>query len=323
MTDYKRLDDSIARQAADAAAAKRTEALKKDLEDLLTKANAASREYTGPKYESLIKQWAELDARIAAVIRRFERILPCWPRIIECHFYPILNEIRCAEQSLYGDGTLPAQVQNLYDLQYWLSRNKEEKERRFNRIKRVLAAWEDPAATIDRILKDNKTLLETLDNTSPSAAGSVVVDLFLQLVPMHLAIAPPSGSAFRTLITKEYTSFCGTDTGKWDEYGDPDVGEIALRERLIGLQPSLIDPNDYFNLVQRLLQEHYGPAHEALRKAEAELSAADDRIVRLKAQLDAGLNKEAFEAAKQAIPSDIDCRNFETDKGGSNQTRVR
>ena len=106
--------------------------------------------------------------------------------------------------------------------------------------------------------------------------------------------------------------------------GHPDVGERTLRQRLIGPQPYLIDPNDYFTLICCLVQKRYGPAKDALGKAEADLSAVDDRIARLKAQIDAGLNKEAFEkAAKGAIPSVIDCCAFETEKNDSKPTGAR
>ena len=54
------------------------------------------------------------------------------------------------------------------------------------------------------------------------------------------------------------------------------------------------------------------------------VEAVDDQIARRKAQIDAGLNKEAFEkAAKGAIPSVIDCCDFETDKTDSKSTWAR
>jgi hypothetical protein len=318
------LEELIAKQAIDIAAAKKAETFKKDLEELLAKAKAAGQDYTRVKYESLVKQWVELDALIAAFIRKFECALPCWRCIIECYICPILNELHYAEQWLYGDGTLPADAHNLYDLQYWRSRDKEQKERRFNRIKSVLGVWSAPATAIEKILKDNKTLLEALDKSPSSAAGSVVVDLFLKLVPMHLAIAPPSGSSWTTKIGKEYTVFCECDTGKPDDCCGPDVGERTLRQRLIGPQPYLIDPNDYFTLICCLVDKRYGKAKDELAKAEADLAAIDDRIARLKAQIDGGLIKEAFEkAAKGAIPIAIDCCDFETDEDDSKPTQAR
>jgi hypothetical protein len=317
------LEDLIAKQAADIAAAKKAEAFKKDLEDLLTKAKAADQEYTRAKYESQVKQWVELDGWIAAFIRKFECALPCWRCVIECYICPILNELHYAERWLDGDGTLPADVHNLYDLQYWHTRDKERKERRFDRIKAVLGAWEKPATTIDKVLNDNRKLLEALDTAPSSAAGGVVVDLFLTLIPMHLAIAPPSGSGWVTKIGKEYTQFCDCDTGKPDNCCGPDVGERTLRQRLIGPQPYLIDPNDYFTLICCLVQKRYGPAKDALGKAEAELSAIEDRIARLKAQISGGLNKDAFEkVAKGAIPSVINCCDFETDKPVAKPTQT-
>jgi hypothetical protein len=319
------LEDLIAKQAAEIAAAKKAEAFKKDLEELLTKAKAAAQDYTRQKYDSLVKQWVELDGLIAAFIRKVECALPCWRCVIECYICPILNDLHYAEQWLYGDNTLPGDVHNLYDLQYWHTRDKAQKERRFNRIKEVLGAWDKPATAIEKILRDNKTLLESLDKSPSSAAGSVVVDLFLKLVPMHLAVAPPSGSAWTTKIGKEYTVFCECDTppGEPDNCCGPDVGERTLRQRLIGPQPYLIDPNDYFTLICCLVEKRYGPAKDALGKAEADLAAVDDRIDRHKKQIEAGLNKEAFEkSAKGAIPSVIDCCVFKTDKDDSQSTSL-
>jgi hypothetical protein len=318
------LEDLITKQSNEIAAAKKAEAFKKDLEELLAKAKTASQEYTRARYDTLVKQWVELDALIAAFIRKFECALPCWRCIIECYICPILNELHYAEAWLYGDGSLPAAANNLYDLQYWRTRDKEQKERRFNRIKAVLGVWGSPVGTIEKILKDNRTLLEALDKSPSSAAGSVVVDLFLKLVPMHLAIAPPSGSPWTTKVAKEYTVFCECDTGKPDDCCGPDVGEQTLRQRLIGPQPYLIDPNDYFTLICCLVQKRYGPAKDDLGKAEAELTAIDERIARLKAQIDSGLNKEGFDkAAKGAIPAAIDCCDFEDDEDDSKRTQAR
>jgi hypothetical protein len=315
----------IAQQANEIAAAKKAEAFKKDLEDLLAKAKLAAKDYTRVKYDSLVKQWVELDGLIVAFIRKFECAVPCWRCIIECYICPTLNELHYSEVWLYGDGTLPSTANNLYDLQYWRARDKEQKERRFNRIKAVLAVWATPAGTIERILRENRTLLEALDKSPSSAAGSVVVDLFFKLVPMHLAIAPPSGSAWTTKIGKEYTEFCKCEVGKPDDCCGPDVGERTLRQRIVGPQPYLIDPNDYFTLICCLVQRRYGPAKEELGRAEADLATIDERITRLKAQIDNGVNKEAFDrAAKGAIPTDVDCCNFEEedkDDSGSRQAR--
>ena len=85
-----------------------------------------------------MKHWVEHDADIAKFIAKLVCDVPCWRCIIECYVCPLLNKLHYAEQWLYGDGTLYADVHNLYDLQYWHTRDKDAKERTFNRIKDVL-----------------------------------------------------------------------------------------------------------------------------------------------------------------------------------------
>src|SRR4029079_14917965 len=103
--------------------------------------------------------------------------------------------------------------------------------------------------TIEKILNDNKTAIDAAGKSMASDAGKVVYDVFFRLVPMHLAIAPPAASGTTTTIGKEYTEFCKCDTGTPDDCCGPDVGEGTLRQRLIGPQPYLIDPNDYFKII--------------------------------------------------------------------------
>lgn len=309
-SDPNCLEKLIAKQAAEIAAAEKAKAFKTDLEALLGKAKTASQEYTRAKYEQLTKQWSEQDADIAELIRKLVCALPCWRCVIEAHVCPLLNELHYAEQWLYGDGTLYSEVHNLHDLQYWHTRNKEAKERRFNRIRGVLTAWEKPVQTIEKILNDNKTLIDTAGKLVGTDPGKAVYDVFLRLVPMHLAIAPPSGSSWTTKIGKEYTQFCGCDTGTPDNCCGPDVGESSFRQRLIGPQPYLVDPNEYFKVICCLVEERYGPAKDALGKAEADWLTVDNDIKRFKAQIENGL--KSFEKdAKGAVPSAIDCCDYE------------
>jgi hypothetical protein len=121
--------------------------------------------------------------RIAELIRTLVCALPCWRCVIECYVCPLLNDLHYAEQWLYGDGTLYADVHNLHDLHYWHTRNKEVHERRFNRIKAVLAAWEKPAQTIEKALNDNQALIDAACKLVGTDPGKAVYDVFLKLVP--------------------------------------------------------------------------------------------------------------------------------------------
>lgn len=311
-SDPNCLERLIEQQAAEIAAAEKAKAFKADLEALLAKARTASQDYTRAKHDKLTKQWDEQDVTIAELIRRLVCALPCWRCVIECYICPLLNELHYAEQWLYGDGTLYSDVHNLHDLLYWHTRDKEAKERRFNRIKSVLAAWEKPAQTIEKALADNQALIDAVSKQIGTDPGKAVYDVFLRLVPLHLAIAPPSNSKWRTRIDKQYTQFCGCDTGTPDNCCGPDVGEWSLRQRLVGPQPYLIDPNDYFAVVCCLVEKRYNPAKDALGKAEADWVTVDNRIKRYKSQLDTWV--KSFEKdAKGAIPAVIDCCDFEKD----------
>ena len=316
------LEELIAKQSATLAAGDKAKAFKSDLEKFLEKSKTGAQDYTREKFDKLVKQWVEQDTAIADLIRKLVCAVPCWHCIIECYVCPLIDNLRMIEESLYGDGTLYTDVHNLHDLLYWHSRDKETKERRFMRIQKVLTAWEKPAQTIDAILTENKALIESAGKTLASDAGKVIYDVFKRLVPKHLAIAPPSGSAWKTKISKEYSEFCACDKGKPDDCCGPDVGEWSLRQRLIGPQPYLVNPNDYLTLICCLVEQRYGPAQEALAKAEADWASYDSRIKRYKDQIEKGL-QSLEKDAKGVIPTVIDCSNYVPDEEESKSSQRR
>lgn len=319
-TDSNCLEQLISQQGAEIAAAEKAKAFKADLEALLVKAKAAGQDYTWAKYEKLVNQWVDEDLAIAELVRKVTCALPCWRCVIECYICPLLNDMHYAEQALAGDGTQYTDAHNLYDLLYWRGRDRDAKERTFNRIKNVLAAWEKPAATIGQALTDNQALIDSIGKLVGTDPGRAVYDVFLRLVPMHLAIAPPSNSTWTTRIAREYTEFCKCDTGDPDNCCGPDVGELSLRQRLIGPQPYLIDPHLYFDVICCLVQNRYHPAKDALAQAEADWTTVDNLIKRYKAQVESGL--KTFEKdAKGAIPLVVDCCDYE--KGDDDHDRTQ
>jgi hypothetical protein len=308
-TDPNCLEKAIDEQTKAIVSADRAKTFKADLEALLAKAKAAAQEYSRDKYEKLLKQWIDQDKDIAELIRKLVCAIPCWRCVIECYVCPLINSMHNAEQLLYGDGGYPSDVHTLWDLLYWHQRDKEAKDRRLARIKNVLAAWEKPAQTIEKALADDAKLITdagALIGTSPSKA---VYDVFLKLVPMHLAIAPPAAT-YKTVIDKKFTQFCKCDSGTPDDCCGPDVGEPSLRQRLTGPQPYLIDPNAYLDLLCCLVTKRYGPAKKDASDAEAEVASLDAEIKRLKAQVENGL-KNFEKDAKGAIPTTVDCCEFE------------
>jgi hypothetical protein len=315
------LEDLIGDQATPVAAGDKAKVFKADLEALLAKAKTAASEYNREKYQKLLKQWGEQDEQIAELLRKLDCNLTCWPCVLECLVCPRLYELRYAEQWLYGNDVMIADVHNLNDLLYWHSRNKDFLERRFNRVKTVLAAWEKPAQTIEKALADDAKLISDINKSLGSDPAKVLVDVFFKLVPMHLAIAPPAEDEdTTTAIDKKFTEICKCDDGLPDDCCGPDVGVLSIRQRLIGPQPYLIDPNAYFDLICCLVKQRYAPAKDELSKAEAEYQKTEAKIKRYKALLEDGL--KSFEKdAKGAIPGDLDCCDYEKRKDDSSSSQ--
>jgi hypothetical protein len=295
------LETLIEKQTGQVTVAEKAKAFKAELEALLTKAKAASQEYTAEKYAKLVKQWEEQDAQIAALIHTLVCKYPCWRCIIECYVCPLLDDMRKAEQYLLGDGNLCREMHSIYDLRYWHERNKEARDRVFQRIKSVLAVWEKPAQTIEKILADNAKLIADGQTITPAT----VYDVFLKLVPMHLAIAPPT-TVKKTKIAKKFTFFCECDQGCPENCCGPDVGESKLRDRLIGPQPYLIKPENYFKIICCLVEHLYLPAKDLLAEATAALEKVENEIKRYKAQLENGF-KDFEKRAKARIPNPVEC----------------
>ncbi len=325
------LETLISAQTAEIAAAKKKEAFKADLEKLLVTAKAANLEYTRDKYDSLLKLWIELDKDIAAFLRKLTCAVECWRCVIECNVCPILNELRAAERKLYGQGKHYETVNDLYDLQYWYTREKEDREQRFGKVKLVLAAWEKPGATIEGYIKQNRALLDALDKAPSADAGKVLCDALLKLVPLHLAIAPPASSEVATRIDAQFTALCQCDepgdccdNGEPDDCCGPDVGRWSLLQRIVGPTPYLIDPKDYFTIICCLVEKRYGPAQKAVGDADAGLAQTEADIKRYKALLENGLKREVFDKqVKAVVPSPVDCCKYQEPEDDSPAAKAR
>jgi hypothetical protein len=323
-SDPNCLEIMITDKAKDLAAAEKDKAFKTALEDLLKKANDAKTGYTRDVFDKLVKQWAEQDKLIVDLIRKLVCALPCWRCVIECYVCPFINVMHDAEERLKWEPTNYPNAFNRYDLLNWHTRDKAVKERRFARIKAVLAAWEKPGPTIEKILTDNAKLIADSNKAIGSDASKVAFDVFMKLVPMHLAIAPPQGTKWKTKIGKQYTEFCCCDPNPDpDDCCGPDVGKIewSLRQRLIGPQPYLIDPNLYLNLICCLVEKRYGPAQEELTEAEGELLKIEAEIKRDKDLVENGL--KSFEKdARAAIPSAVNCCDEKLPKPDQDETQT-
>ena len=305
------LEDLIAEQEAELSNNESATKFKKDLEDLLAKAKTARQAYTRDAYEDLVEEWVKQDVLIAELIRKLVCSVPCWTCILDCHVCPLLNELHYAEKWLNDDGELYTEVHDLYDLQYWHTRDLAAKKRRLDRITGILGAWEKPVATIGEALKANKALHDAANAVIGTEPGKAIYDVFLRLVPMHLAIAPPAAHV-ETKIDRKYTKFCGCDDRTPEWCCGINVGERSLRQRLIGPQPYLIEPNQYFDLICCLVKNQYAPAQAAFNKSEADLKVVQTKIAGHEKALK-DWQKEFEKNAKGAIPSVINCCDYEPD----------
>jgi hypothetical protein len=300
-------EDLIEAETKKVTIADNAKAFKAKLEALLTKAKAASQEYTPQKHAALVKLWGEQDVEIAELLRQLTCAVPCWRCVIECYVCPLLDELRIAEGYLNGDGTLSTEMHSIYDLRHWHERNVAATDRMFQRVELLLTAWESPAKTIEKALGDNAKLLADSKKAMGPDSSTVIYDVFLKLVPLHLAIAPPSDIK-ETKIAEELTVFCKCDEGGDVNCCGIDIGPWSLRSRLIGLQPKLISPDGYFGLICCLVEKLYQPAKDRRAEAIAGLEEVDNEIKRYKDRLRAGLDPKTFETnAKAKIPSPIEC----------------
>ncbi|BAB52818.1 hypothetical protein [Mesorhizobium japonicum] len=306
------LDDLIDEQAKLVSEAEQAKAFKAELEDLLKKAKAAKLEYTNEKFKDFSERWEKEDALIVDLIHKLVCAVPCWWCLIECEVCPLLYAIRDTELRLDGDGALTDKVYSLRDLRYWQERNRDAKAAVFDRIKKVLAAWEKPATTIDKNLADNWKQIEEVRKIIATESARAVLLVFLKLVPMHLAIAPRGATS---KIESEYLSFCGCDKGTPDDCCGPDVGVLSMRDRLIGPQPYIVPPDKFFDIICCLATERYLPAKNQLAAATSDLAATEAAIKR--ATTDLEQKKSSVEADYKAnVSNPVDCDKYKRRDGG-------
>jgi len=275
---------------------------KADMDALQAKAKLATADYTHDKYKKLVAQWEHMDRDISDFLHKLVCAVPCWWCIIECFICPQIYEIRRREKMLHGEGHHYTEVHSLHDLLHWHNHNRNKKKRKLDRIKAVLAAWEKPATAIDAILAANAKLLSDSSKTLTPDAGKLVYDVFFRLIPMHLAIAPPASTGKITRIHKKFTDFCECDKGHPDDCCGPDVGVPSFREALIGPQPYLIPPSEYYDLICCLATKRYEPAKDAWNAAESAYEKVDAKIKRFQAEI-ADKSKNFDKNARNALPA--------------------
>lgn len=292
------IETLIAAQTSAIAEAERAATFKADLIALQDKAKGAQAGYTLDKYNELLARWKEQDAEIVKLIARLVCTVPCWQCQLECQVCALFNKVRDLRLRLEGSGKAYADVDSLYDLQYWLQRDLRRKEQVFERIRKVLEAWEKPLANITKVMDDNAAIIASGAQMGATDIPKLLYQVFMRLVPMHLAIAPPASVA-KTAIDAKYASLCACGKGDPDDCCGPDVGPRTVHRQLLGPQPYLVRPDQYFGIVCCLVKWRYRPAKDALAKAEGELKSVDADIARIKGEIGARLDSVADDAVTE------------------------
>jgi hypothetical protein len=307
------LEKLIADQSKVVTQADRAMALVKELTAIQATVSSAKTEYTQSRYTDLKEEWEDQDKLIVDLTEKIKCSVDCWECLIECRLCPQLYQIRALEDRLNGTGELTDKVFSLLDLQFWHQRNVAQMQARVERIKGVLAAWETPSATLGDVLEKNRELLAVLPALLASDPAKAIYDIFMTLLPRHLAIQPPDA----TKIKKRFIDICTCDEGTPDDCCGPDVGVVTLRERLAGPLPYLVDPAEFSGIICCLLTERLKPASDQLAAAQAELAATTNEIELTKKLIED--KTSALEASfKAELGNPIDCGPYK--KKGSSET---
>lgn len=278
-----KIDDLIDGISGTLASAAVQKDLKAELAGFLQKARGAADKYTVQKYNELVKRWKEQDKQIAELINLL-KAQPDWyeglSEVCPALFDPIMELGEQLEGSQPGQPDDKAFVGlGLYWKRIWQLGMRDSLKRYYERQGATLRAWENPAAALEKILADNAGLIaEARKTIGQQPAPTLVFDLFVKLVPMHLYIKPrnetPTVQPIRTVLpgTEPWKASC--------EFG---------AQRLIGYKPTLIEPKDYPGKYEDVLGIYYDAVLE-LAAAESELKITEDAIARSEKQIDERLN---------------------------------
>lgn len=313
------LEALIRAEATSAALGEEAKRSKAELEGFQAKLKTATDKYTPEAHQDLVKRWKDNDKLIFDLIRKLTCNIPCWYCVIECEICPLINAIAADERLLKGTNALYTTANSLYDQRYWWWREREILQDAFDRVSKVMKAWEDPFTTIDGVLKAIAT--EAGAASSGKMLGpelnKLLYDVCFRFIPLHLAVAPPTDVAVTT-IEKKFVELCCCDKpGDVDDCCGSNIGPLSVRQRLTGPQPFLIAPQAYPELICCLAKNAYQPAKAALAAANAAFSSINAQIEAKKASIAARL-KSLPADAKIRLGKTIECDQYKPkDEGGA------
>ena len=304
------LDSLITEQSQLADKAALAKDFADELRGLQDKMATARAGYTSEKYQALLKEWQDQDKAIGKLADDVACSVGCWKCLLECRLCPLLQDIRALERQLNGTGTFATSVDTLREKASWFERNRDERQAVVNRIKDVLAAWEDPAKALEDSLTANKALIDTVRGLLSTDAPGAIYALFVTLIPRHWAIRPRGA----TSKVKDFVDICTCGETPPDDCCGPDTAIGTSLQRLLPPLPYLVDPNGLADILCCLVTQRYLPEMKLLAEAHAQFEAAKQDVERATAQIKA--KTEALEATfKAELPTPIDCTPYRKKTG--------
>ncbi|MFO1207169.1 MAG: hypothetical protein U1E63_15840 [Burkholderiales bacterium] len=288
------------------AKADRAKKLADDLTASRDKLKSALVDYTQDRYDDLKKLWLEQDKLAFELTENIKCPVCCWECLLECRLCPELVAIRDLEDRLKGRGPLPTQVYSLYDLQFWHQRNVTQLQAQLDRVTAVMAAWEKPSDTLGEVLDKNAKLIEDTQKILNTDSAKAVFDIFMTLLPRHLAIRPRDVA---TAIDEKFIMVCKCDDRTPNNCCGPEVGILSLRERLVGPLPYIVEPAKFPVIVCCLVTKYFNPASELLATAQGDLASVTDEIERTKKAIEDRTNGLEATFTKE-LDNPIDCRGY-------------
>ena len=180
-TDTNCLEQLISQQGAEIAAAEKAKAFKADLEALLVKAKAAGQEYTRRevrKARQAVGGTGHGDRRARAKGDLRAAVLALRHRVL--HLPAPERHALCRAGARRRRHASTPRSTTSTTCSTGGRATRKRRNGRFNRIKTVLAAWEKPAATIEKVLTDNQALIDSIGKLVGTDPGRAVYDVFLR-----------------------------------------------------------------------------------------------------------------------------------------------
>jgi hypothetical protein len=262
-------------------AAERKKEYKTKLDSLLQITNGAMAEYSGKKYQELLKRWKDLDDLVTKLQTELTASFPQWETQLKTSVGPLFATLTGQRQQL-GQRTEPAQPSSGKDSLY-TQRDRQQVQLELaqahsDQALAALMAWASPARNIEKVLSENERTASEIGKmpiAQPDAATRLY-DMFFKLLPMHWLIAPPSEQE-RVNPEKYVVKVAGAPS--WE----------ALLQ-MLGPQPRLIEPSAYLAQLGQHQLKQYKDAQNALAKADGALKGTLEEIKRIEKALDKPLD---------------------------------